>query len=790
MSYNLAAIRELVVAAFSSEELSTLCFDYYREVYEQFTTGQSKPDRVLRLVEHADRRLLLNDLLAHIRASNPNQYANFAARIGKPDAPPVPAAPKISLAKLPTTHPDLFGRERELALLDDAWADPKTHVVEFVAWGGAGKTALVSKWLAGLAAEGYRGAERVYGWSFYSQGAAEGRQASADPFIAAALRWFGDPDPDAGSPWDKGERLAELVRAGRTLLVLDGLEPLQYPPGELAGRLRDPGMASLLRELARYNPGLCIVTTRLAAEELADCEGVTVRRHDLEALAPAAGEALLRRAGVKGTPDELQAAAADYDGHALALTLLGSLLRDACDGAVRRRSEVGPLAGDVSGGGHARQVMASYEKWLGPGLERAILRLIGLFDRPAEGDALGALRAAPPIPGLTDALFRGEAPKKGLAGLFAPRKPPEPIPDAEWNRAVIRLRHARLLGDRDPDDPDALDAHPLVREHFGEQLRAADAAAWRAGHDRLYEHYRRQAPEWPDTLAAMAPLYAAVAHGCAAGRHQEALDEVYWRRIQRGAEHFHWHKLGAFGADLAALSGFFDANASWRRPVAGLREEWKSWILNEAGYDLRALGRLAEALEPMAAGLEAGIAQKDWKNAAIRAGNLSELALTAGDLPAALHYAEQSVELADRSGGWEMRMINRTTLADALHQAGRPAEAAARFQEAEEMQAASQPAYPLLYSLGGYRYCDLLLAGGQAAEALRRAEKFFAWRVPEDSLLTIALDHLTLGRAHLMLALAGGANAVPGGDPASSATLHASRITHHSSPPPPNSTRP
>lgn len=39
----------------------------------------------------------------------------------------------------------------------------------------------------------------------YSQGAAEGRQVSADQFIAAALTCFGDPDPTAGSPWDKGE---------------------------------------------------------------------------------------------------------------------------------------------------------------------------------------------------------------------------------------------------------------------------------------------------------------------------------------------------------------------------------------------------------------------------------------------------------------------------------------------------------------------------------------------------------------------------------------------------------
>ena len=48
----------------------------------------------------------------------------------------------------------------------------------------------------------------------------------------------------------------------------------------------------------------------------------------------------------------------------------------------------------------------------------------------------------------------------------------------------------------------------------------------------------------------------------------------------------------------------------------GLTEADKGFVLNEAGFDLRALGRLAEAVEPMRAGLEADIAQKDWDNAA------------------------------------------------------------------------------------------------------------------------------------------------------------------------------
>jgi NACHT domain len=177
-------------------------------------------------------------------------------------------------------------------------------MVTLVAWGGVGKTALVNHWLIRMAQENYRGAERVYGYSFYSQGAAEGKQASADLFIATALRDFGDPEPDAGSPWDKGERLARRLQQRRTLFILDGLEPLQYPPGEQEGRLKDPGLKVVLRELARHNPGLCVVSTRVAVDDIKEFEGALVERLDLDHLTPTAGAALLGQAGVHGTLEE------------------------------------------------------------------------------------------------------------------------------------------------------------------------------------------------------------------------------------------------------------------------------------------------------------------------------------------------------------------------------------------------------------------------------------------------------------------------------------------------------
>ena len=89
----------------------------------------------------------------------------------------------------------------------------------------------------------------------------------------------------------------------------------------------------------------------------------------------------------------------------------------------------------------------------------------------------------------------------------------------------------------------------------------------------------------------------------------------------------------------------------------------------------------------------------------------------------------------------------RTVLADALHQAGRAAEAEDLFREAEEMQKVSQPSYPLLYSLRGFRYCDLLLGQGKYAEVQDRAGRTLAWVTKQQWLLDIAFDHLSLGPA-------------------------------------------
>jgi len=448
-----------------------------------------------------------------------------------------PGPGKISIARLPVTGSELFGREVDITFLDRAWAKKEVNVVTIVAWAGVGKSTLVNHWLRRMAAKHYRSAELVFGWSFYRQGTSRD-SSSADEFLDAALTWFGDPDPRLGTAWEKGERLAKLVAHRRTLLVLDGLEPLQNPPGPQEGRVREPSLQALLRELAGFNTGLCVMTTRTPVADIADHEGTSALRRELEQLSSDAGAKLLRTLGVRGPEAELRSASDEFSGHCLALTLLGSYLADAYHGDIRCRSEVsGHLAHDVRQGVHARKVMESYQTWFGEGPEPSVLRILGLFDRPADEKALGALLKSPAIPGLTESLVD--------------------LSPTERRMILAKLRRAKLLAQEDPHNPGYLDTHPLVREYFGGQLRSQQTEAWKECNRRLYHYYRGLAPPLPDNFRQIEPLFLAVICGCNAGLYHDALHEVYIPRIQRGDASFAANFLGARGALLSVLVHFF-----------------------------------------------------------------------------------------------------------------------------------------------------------------------------------------------------------------------------------------
>ncbi len=688
------------------------------------------------------------------------EFSRLALSFGAPPSGG-PSSTRTYLDKFPLTRAPglreekLIGREQELALLDLALASSfgvvppsggpassplrgegsPTAIVSLVAWGGVGKTMLVQHWLRRLERQDWFGARRVYAWSFYSQGTKEDRQASEDLFLAEALQWFGVQCEPTFSPWDKGRLLADAASRERTLLILDGIEPLQYPPGPMGGQLRAPGLQSLLKQLASkansfdhrnstFANCLCLVTTREPLTDLADFqrrEGSpwgSVLRIDLCNLTDEAGAALLHHAGanragaaeIKPDDHELLAASREVDGHALTLNLLGRFLARAHSSDIRRRDLVKFEEADRAiQGGTTFKLLAAFESWFANEGEiearsLTIMRLLGLFDHPADAGCMTELRKPPIIAGLTDPLF---TPKRDSnSGQITEQS----LSDKAWNDVTHFLSNFGLIVIHADSKESALslDCHPLIREHFALRVRNCNPEGWRSGHQRLYEYLRQATIDEPKpALDDLIPLYRAIKHACNAGRHEEARLQVFWHRILRMEEHYSWRQLGAWSEDLSAIATFFER--PWSKPVRSLPIYSKALVLGQCGSCLLNLGRLQDALAPMQEGAGLMYDLENWEQASIGTGNLCELQLAIGDLEEARRLSEMAVSFAKSSRNPE-QCINRLAAAGLYHtESGRSREAEDYYQKAELAMAGIGMNPPWLLGIPGFGYCDMRL---------------------------------------------------------------------------------
>ncbi len=126
------------------------------------------------------------------------------------------------------------GRVEELARLTRWARDPEVRLVGVTAWGGAGKTALVTEWLAGQHGAQQRPAIRgVFAWGFYQRN-------SVQEWAGELLSWVARTFGVAPTPGPLAAQVLAVLRAVPLVLVLDGLEVIQEgPAGGQFGRLLD-----------------------------------------------------------------------------------------------------------------------------------------------------------------------------------------------------------------------------------------------------------------------------------------------------------------------------------------------------------------------------------------------------------------------------------------------------------------------------------------------------------------------------------------------------------------------
>lgn len=86
MPYNTSAVRQLIETVFSDEELTIFCYDHFRAVYEQFSSGMSRQAKIQRLIDFCHRHDAFDRLLTLIKDINPTQYGKFGTAIGSSPA--------------------------------------------------------------------------------------------------------------------------------------------------------------------------------------------------------------------------------------------------------------------------------------------------------------------------------------------------------------------------------------------------------------------------------------------------------------------------------------------------------------------------------------------------------------------------------------------------------------------------------------------------------------------------------------------------------------------------------
>ena len=712
--------------------------DGYEPVYQWMGLPRSQwPDAQVSPPPHSTPCVTLSSDAVDRSAGNlatSSQHHPIACPAGAAASPRDPSSllhekvsPRIFDGGLPPTDPGVFGREEELRLLDEAWDDPRKNIVSIVEIGGAGKSALVNHWL-NERMDGYGGARNVLTWSFAKQGGLSETGAGEDDFFQFVWEeFFKETSPSSNSPRVQALRLADRLRKERTLLVLDGLESLLNHQG----LFHNPAYDVLLQQLAvNMNGGLCILLTRPPFLALRNRTNHSVIMVDSLRLSAAAGRKLLRRIGVKGSPANLERAVEAYQGHALALTLLGTLLVSQFDGHIHHRDKVRLTEQELADGDYARAMIRSHALALTP-QERSIFRALSLYDRPAKWSSLLALLA-------------GEHGSEPLSRLKS-------LTERDINALVFKLLPTRLLIDNRAQRK-TLELHPIVRDYFSAEFKEQYPTDFRLAHGCLFDYFCRSTAQRPESLTELQPLYQAIWHGCQADRHEEALNDVFQARIRRGDEHYSLERLGAVGCDLSAMACFFEHH--WSKPAPGLSSSTQWYLHSEVGLLLNSTGQMADALTVLWTAFKLAEADQEWARAANELGDMAGLYRHI-DLVKALEFGDKTLSYRQKIGEPIPYTVTLGGRARTLYLQGKVQEAALEFEKVRlEMLKIGLPAIltdgivniPVSVNVAAYRLCQYWLDLNQTNPAL---DFSLTWlpHATHGGKLSIALHRLNIARA-------------------------------------------
>lgn len=594
----------------------------------------------------------------------------------------------VDLYNLPKPTTALIGRKIELAQLIEAINNPQKRLAIIIAAGGIGKSALTDEWLQYISQENYFGKTRVFGWSFYSQGS-HNTFTNSQPFFSAVLPFLGIHE----IPKDEVEKarvLAKFLQQHPCLLILDGLEPLQYSQNltTMNGELQDIALKEFIacfRQMA--GKSFVLLSSRQPLVELKKWQVDHYLSLDLKTLPDEDGADLLQALGVIGKVEERQKISQELNGHALSLVLVGHLLSEHHQGDCRYVKELPPLTSAHNDGDaekdsrHALRVLDYYNS-LQDAASRCFLQLLGLFDRPMNATEKSVLitnaNHAEPLRNLTEKQWQSLEKQLEKSGLLLGKK--GSFGRLEW------------------------DTHPIIRTYFGVNFKNNSLEEFKQAHLVLFNYYKKL-PEkkLPDTFKEMIPLFQAMVHGCLAEEYRQALFEVFDSRIQRSNEFYSSYCLGAYPNIISILSYFDWENLTQYR----LNNTEQIWILKTISHCFIALGFFQKSIDVSLISLKISAENKYWAQASSIARILANSYQSLGQLDLAMDIASQAIEHARHSKDYLEQALNLSRFAHILQLNGNLFHAKKYYEKAEKLL--QEEGFSYLITISGFKYCGMLL---------------------------------------------------------------------------------
>jgi len=537
--------------------------------------------------------------------SSPAAPTRMSARYGsQARATPSPAGLPVGWVPPAEVVEHFTGRVEELARLDRWAADPTVRLVGVTAWGGAGKTALVTHWIDQVGGVTRRpGVWGIFGWSFYAD-------ASAEHWAEALLEWakqeFGVLSVLRGH---LAAAVLALLEQVPLLLVLDGLEVLQEgPEGAQFGRLLDGTLREVLTGACRVqHAGLVMLTSRFAFADLEGFDGGAARILDVPPFTPSEGAALLAVSGGGWLAEaERRDLVNGVDGHALAVAALGGALRDRppTTDLEALRAE---LAAAATTNARVAKVLRFYAARLSEA-DRYLVAAVALFAHPITPDAVLAVAG--------HATFGGRLEDWG----------------AQQVEAAARDRLTGLLSWH-PDR--TMSAHPLVRDTFRPLAMGAAEVAAEATLTGVSAGTITSREDGLRVVEAIELLLDA--------NQWLAADDLYKSRTDDGKV---WDTMPAARLGQRSASAFVATQARRQACINHLSHEDLGYYLNAIGLQAMRAGDLITAQDYLDAGAQSARNRGILPNLSTGLRNLTQCRGSLGEVEAARKSAETAAMIA------------------------------------------------------------------------------------------------------------------------------------------------